>query len=137
MELVLIRSYFPGGTNGATVSASPTTTTIYTVSGTFTNGCKSTSTATITVLKCTSIGEDNPDGTGVKIYPNPVYGELVIESSEQVEMRIYNFAGEEILHRWLAAGKNIVATEQFKTGIYFVKALTKFIRTTTKIIKPH
>src|SRR5574343_1321657 len=49
-------TWLPGGTNGTTTVVNPTTTTVYTVQGTNSNGCVSTITTTLNVTPVPTIG---------------------------------------------------------------------------------
>jgi PKD repeat protein len=68
--------------SGASVSANPTVTTTYSVSGTGANGCTNTSAITITVNGCTGISTFLGKNSMLGIYPNPGDGtfELTVPS---------------------------------------------------------
>ena len=64
--------------NGPSVIASPTVTTLYTVIGTDTGTCSNKSTHTIVVSNCTGINSISQYGV-MGIYPNPNNGAFVID----------------------------------------------------------
>lgn len=85
-------------TAGATVNASPVTTTTYVAIGTDANGCLGAATSIVKVapLSVPSIFSSDL----FKVYPNPVqYGSLTIESKEQkmLEVEIRNMLGSSVL----------------------------------------
>jgi hypothetical protein len=128
-------TWSPGNSTSASTAASPSVTQAYTVTCTITNGCSSSTTATVTVFKCTSLSE-NQAGSGVlKIYPNPTAAELVVETGEEVEILLYDAAGREIIRRKLEAGTHTLDTVTLKAGIYFLKATGRNGSSVTKIIR--
>lgn len=79
--------------NSNFISITPTTTTIYSVTGTSAFGCSSTSSVQIKVAECTSVSENNIDN-GMEIFPNPGSGIISIKSSVDQKLIIYNYIGE-------------------------------------------
>ncbi len=80
-----------------------------------------------------SIGVDEIDADGIKVYPNPLEGDVfTVMSSEPVEqVLIHNLLGELVL----SANSNEVNTSEIGAGSYLVTIQTKQSRVTTKLIK--
>lgn len=94
------------------------------------NGCTSTSPS----ISVTSVGieEENITSRGLKVYPNPVYEILIIESNIQnFELKILNVLGEIVLDQKINSTNTVIDVRNFENGVYFVKAgngLQKFIK---------
>ncbi len=91
------------------------------------DGCVSTFTKPITVTASLINGVDNRTSAmpGIKVYPNPVIDELVIEVStlsEETDLQLTNILGEEILtKRDLIAGTLRIKAEGLSGGVYIIK----------------
>lgn len=118
----------PEGLSGNIISnplASPKVTTTYTLTVTDKNvkTCKSTYTTQVTVLNCTGM-EKNSFNADIKISPNPMINELYIETSLKknapVFLEIYDVLGQLILRRAMLNHSEIIYTEKFKNGVYFL-----------------
>ncbi|MGZ3902596.1 MAG: PKD domain-containing protein [Bacteroidia bacterium] len=85
------------GTTGASVTASPTLTTTYSVTGTGSNGCSNTTAHTIIVNGCLGISTSTGNAV-LKVYPNPNNGSFIIEipdgTNEAYNIEIYNAIGQ-------------------------------------------
>jgi hypothetical protein len=111
------------GLNTASISLTPSLTTVYTVVGTnSTNLCTGTKVVTVTVNPCTSIFEDSESVSLIKIYPNPNKGEFKIETSQKhTQITIYDHLGKQVYSALVNETKQIDLKE-LAAGIYFVKA---------------
>ncbi len=107
--------------NGATekdytVSLNGDYYTIVTISG-----CNSEPSNIINVVN-TGIGEEE-NRPEIKVYPNPVTNELIIEiigNNENIDFEILN-SGSQIIYRGKIVGKAAVNTRDFVPGIYIIK----------------
>jgi PKD repeat protein len=86
-------------TSGANVTANPTLTMTYSVTGTDVNGCSSTTPHTLTVFNCTAAGYIiNTGGTVLRVFPNPNNGTFIIEipsgNKEVYTLEIDNALGQ-------------------------------------------
>lgn len=63
--------------NGTTVTATPTITTMYTVTGTEFEGCTNTQTFTVTVEDCAALDEQT--AAYLRVYPNPANDEIHVQ----------------------------------------------------------
>ncbi|WP_317898104.1 T9SS type A sorting domain-containing protein [Aurantibacillus circumpalustris] len=128
-------TWFPGGVSGASYTVSPPVSQTYSVTGTFTNGCASNATVSVTVLKCTSINEENLNNSHLKIYPNPFETEFFIETEEELEIIIFDHIGCKILSQKLNKGKNAINVSSLNSGVYLFQTSGKNIRQINKLIK--
>ena len=78
-------------------------------------------------------------GHNVKVYPNPTNGILVIETcqpdSEQMECRVYNTMGQEVMHQTTTTGQTNLNLSAMPDGTYFIKVVTPSENRTIKIVK--
>lgn len=118
------------------ISVSPTVTTTYSVVGTGTNGCKSSSSITINVSPCTSIAKNNAD-EHFEIYPNPSSGKFMIAALNEInEVLIFDLLGEIIFKADLKVNETkYIDISNKPNGIYFVKLNAAGSSETRKIIK--
>lgn len=72
----------------------------------------------------------------LRIYPNPVVDEMVVESGEGGVISIYNVLGQAVYSAKLEKGKTIISTKGFAKGMYFVELVYgDGVREVRKIIK--
>ncbi len=88
----------------------------YTLSITDEFGCVSTDAIQVTVEICTN-QEEVSVLSNISIYPNPTSGTFFIESSEFVDLKIYNLLGQEIEARSFANQQEIYLKNQ---GVYYL-----------------
>jgi len=85
------------------------------------NGCNSEPSNTLNVI---SIGiEFTSDNKSIKVYPNPVSDELIIEmegSTHKTDFEILNSIGKIVLKGSLTE-KTVVQTTIFPPGVYLIK----------------
>jgi hypothetical protein len=83
------------------ITISPTIPTIYSVTGTDSNGCINSDTITQVVTNCntTDISTIEVSNNHITIYPNPSNGNFIIEinSSEKQTLRIFDVTGKLVL----------------------------------------
>ncbi|HEY6913865.1 MAG TPA: T9SS type A sorting domain-containing protein, partial [Paludibacter sp.] len=63
---------------------------------------------------------NNPEGTDLIIYPNPAHDRFKVLLNEDIQIKIYNVAGQLVLVRNLFAGENTVETGTLKPGVYII-----------------
>lgn len=112
-------------TNTATVSANPSNTTTYTVSGTDNNGCIGTQTFKVIADDCLSI--DEQESASVIVYPNPASTSLIVDLSaikESIEkITIADLTGRLIQH--VSEKSNEIIISSLESGKYFLVVHTK------------
>lgn len=107
----LITSNLPNGSYTWYVKA-------YDVAGGFTNS----NTQTFTINAISGI-EDTKMNNSIKVYPNPVENELIIESDGSTSFEILNLMGQVIYNGNLIK-RIIVQTSNLSTGVYLIKFKT-------------
>jgi PKD repeat protein len=109
--------------NSTSVSTtfSPATTTVYSVTGTATTGCKSTKVFTVNVKPCVGI-VTNEKNIDLRLYPNPVKDVLSIECAEPANVVIYDMNGLVILESKVNPGVNEINTSNLKPGVYYIRS---------------
>lgn len=99
------------------------------------SGCSSDS-SNIIHYDNTGIGE-NENNNGVKVYPNPVSNELIIElvgNKENVLFEIFNSIGQSI-YKGNLIEKTTVQTTNFAQGVYIIKLENGKVFEFKKIVK--
>lgn len=122
-------------TTGATVIASPTVSTTYTVTGTNDYGCSNTTTVFVEVDNV-GIDEVTVSIADLNIYPNPAIDEFSIEFSttlnSPIEINLYNTLGQKIWAKTLdgVGGTGLrkhkfdVNTSTLAAGFYSIELTT-------------
>ncbi len=124
-------SWSTGSTNTSIV-VSPTTSTVYTLTGYNNYSCTATTTIGITVAICTSIDEINPEGTFL-IYPQPAKDVLNISFNNYFEptikIYIYDLTGKILKASNLLIRNNETQIEigDLSAGIYILQFTSKDI----------
>ena len=117
------------GASTMSISVSPTTTTVYSV--TVTDGlCNNTSSVTQSVSACTSLNEISSSNS-INIYPNPfnesfnLSWDSSLTSGQETQIYVYNALGSLQLQTKTTDTKITISTKDWNTGSYFVKINTK------------
>lgn len=118
------------GETAAIITVSPEETTTYSVVGTK-DGCEGTAEVTVNV----TVGVEEVNFVGAKIYPNPTEGELKIECKEMQEIIVYKPTGQIIEQIVIDANEQTLNIGNYETGIYFVKIVAENGICINKIIK--
>jgi hypothetical protein len=105
------------GTNTVYV-VSPSTTTVYTVSGTSTNNCTSVSNFSLKVDPCTQV-EESEHLISLNLYPNPNNGRFSLEVSRGASFTIINLLGE-VIQSGMVKDKIELDLKAHPAGLYWV-----------------
>jgi len=128
-------SWTPSGSlspaTGASVTASPTITTTYTVTGTDNNNCSNKAFATIVVNTCTGIEEELYNNT-FNLYPNPTNGNLTISfttpQASNFTIRVIDMTGKEVYRafadQYTGEYKSEIDLSKQSKGIYLITIIT-------------
>jgi len=110
-------------TTGAVVTASPTVTTIYTV--TASDGTNTASNdVTVTVKNCSGI-KNYILNNSVSIYPNPTKGLLNVMSSEMMNfIKLYDEYGQLVMSMAVENKSAILYTSDLAEGVYYLRIET-------------
>jgi uncharacterized repeat protein (TIGR03803 family) len=122
------------GATNASITATPSVTTTYTVTGTNQPNCMSTDTVHVFVNACLGIAEIE-NNTRVTVYPNPSTGNFVVTTTESVDkVSVTDVLGNELLSvNSNGTTININLSAQ-PSGVYFIKVSSNGIQTTKRII---
>ena len=129
------------GANTQTTTIVPAlnTTYVYTVTGTDSNGCTSSTVVSVRAELCTGIDETTVSSAGIKIYPNPGTGLFNVEiknGGASCVIKIVNVSGEVIKVLEVISEKTEINLQNEADGIYFVHLVEgNKNSSTTKIIK--
>ena len=124
-----------GGLHTATVSLSPTVTTVYSVTGTGTNSCAGSKQFTITVNKCTGIDQAAANLNSLKIFPNPASSQLTIETENFISLKLINQFGKAIFEGEFEAGTHTLDMSRFSDGIYTLQYTSKKTTRSMRLVK--
>lgn len=122
-------------TNVATVIASPTTTTIYTITGTE-DLCTAVKTVTVTVGACTGI-EQISNNEHIVIYPNPTNGLISISMSsidEATTLYVTDVIGQEVLKTSIKDINSSIDLSSLQKGIYMLTITNEQNKHVEKVI---
>ncbi len=122
----------------AVITVTPNTTTVYTVTGTDTHGCASTSTVSVKVNPCTGIEQLNGTNLNAMVYPNPGKGIFYLQldaSAAAGTLEVYNATGQLILSQKELTERNTINLEAHAKGLYYVKVKSAGTQQVIKIIK--
>jgi len=95
------------------------------------NNCSDTSSC-YNITTVNSLKISNPDK--LRVYPNPSKGDFIIEAVEQTEVRIYDAIGKLKLQQTLYEGKNEINLTNMAVGVYYIKAESRTLTETIKIV---
>jgi len=119
--------------DSATV-VNPVTTTIYTVTGFFANGCENTAMYTQNVSNCTIVEHNTMDNSTL-IYPNPTNRVFRFELNSASQILITTVTGQKILNSIYSEGINEIDLVGYPNGIYFIQIIGANNRYLNKLIK--
>jgi PKD repeat protein len=103
----------------ASVVLSPTSTSVYSVTASNTiNACSASKTVSITVSKCLGFNTEGMDDVNFRIYPNPNYGDITVETEGQITLDLFDALGRNVLRQNFKEGIHQLSLEGFKKGLY-------------------
>jgi hypothetical protein len=119
---------------GSVITVTPTSTTIYTVTGIDTKGCSSTLFYTAKVIPCSGI-EEVGGLRAISVYPNPNTGDFVVTTSSDITLTIVNSIGQQVRILNLNSGNARMAqVSDLSGGVYFITGESAEGRVSQKII---
>jgi hypothetical protein len=125
--------------NGASITLSPATNTVYFLSGANASGCTNSISIQQLVAPCTALDEQNATALRIKIFPNPNIGlfSLVSESFNKTQsVEIYSLLGALVKRIELNSESTNIDLGDEPRGIYIIRLVeNKTILFTTKMVK--
>ena len=120
---------------GSIVPVSPTSLTIYSVTGTDANGCVGTATVSLKVSNCVGITQYNTSTDQLEIYPNPNNGEFTINSVSDITLKLTNELGQIVkIINLSSMNDHKVSVSNLANGIYFMSGEKDNVKINQKII---
>jgi len=121
---------------GSPITVNPTSTSVFTVTGTDINGCQKSGTVVQNVNDCVGIKTISASG-GIKIYPNPTAAEFTIESNNNSAkvIQVTDLTGRVIVSSTNNSEKVNVNLGSFANGIYYVKIKSENSVDVIKVVK--
>lgn len=112
-------SWNVGGTSSVLVATNLQNTFVYTLSGTNTEGCTSSTAFTQSVLACTGISANMRSGFELSVYPNPskTHCNVSTSSESELDFELSNLIGQTVLATKINKHKEISVSELQK-GVY-------------------
>ncbi len=121
----------PGGT-GSSISVTPSSTTIYTVTGSDANGCENNATVTQNVSLCTGINQLTTSNNDITLFPNPSSSNVTVQTDEDIQT-IYVLNTLGVLVK--TENTKTFSIEKLSSGIYFIYIKTEKGIATLRFIK--
>jgi PKD repeat protein len=103
-----------------TLTVNPLTTTVYTVTGSYSNTCESAKIVTVTVKPCTFLTEEQNNKMW-RVYPNPGDGNFIINLKEPAIIYVYNELGQQVKAIPAGSGEQVLDLTNLPDGIYFAR----------------
>jgi peptide deformylase len=125
-------SWSAGG-NDTSIIINPTIATQYAVTGSDANGCVSTFSVTQQVDVCLGLATQIVER--LKLYPNPTYGELTLETEQPMELIFTNCLGHVVLKSTVSSGVNQIQINDQAKGVYILTVRNDQFSSSHKIIK--
>jgi hypothetical protein len=119
--------------SGSSITVSPVANTVYTVTGTGSNGCSSQLSYSQQVSPCTGI-EAISGTVADQVYPNPFSNQLKLELSQAALITISNTLGQTLYSGQAESGLTSVDTRDLPAGVYYVEIRNEK-RTLIKVVK--
>ena len=128
-------SWSNNNSSSVSIVVSPTSTTVYTLTGYNSFGCSKTALFTQTVNACIGISEMSSETMDFSIFPNPNNGDFTILCRENTELSLFNELGQLIHFTNLnETNDRELSLRGLPNGIYFVVGRTSQFTETKKII---
>ncbi len=106
--------------NSSSVAVSPSLTTTYTVTGTNSSGCESSTVVTAKIASCNGISE-NGVVSNIQVYPNPNNGDFKVSTAGDINLTLINSIGQVVRSLSLnTANNHEVEIKDISNGVYFL-----------------
>jgi hypothetical protein len=115
------------GVTNSTIAIMPTSTTLYSVSGTDANGCKNSVAFIQNVDPCLGIAQKKQNSNDFLLYPNPNTGHFYVELTDNINsLTIENLEGKTLYTLQITKHENKteINVPLLQPGIYFCKVQT-------------
>lgn len=124
VSYIWLSSAHPGVMVGNPLVIQANASSVYTVTGTGTNGCSARAVLSQNVAECTGISENSRETT-LSLWPNPATTGINLHNSgNATRAAIYDNTGRAVRQLQLSAGSNAIQVEDLAPGLYFVVPAT-------------
>jgi hypothetical protein len=111
--------------SSTSIVVNPTSTNIYSVTGTDANGCEDVKQVTVLVSQCNAISEI-AGGKQLRVYPNPNAGEFTVRGEKELNLKLYNATGQELRLLQLTDHNGYEAKiSELSNGVYFLRSASE------------
>jgi PKD repeat protein len=122
------------GQTTSTVILTPSTTSVYSVTGTSTaSGCSATKIFTVTVKNCTGLEEHVL--SGAELYPNPFESGFTVDVDKPVSLEFFEVTGKIIYSATLQPGRSEIELTSAPAGLYCLRFVAEGKEKIIRIIK--
>ena len=110
--------------NSASIQVTPSLNTVYSVQGSNTFGCASSSSVAIMVVVCSDVSVKEWGAEAeLAIYPNPVSGVLNLRTTKQQTVSLIDVQGRVLLHQAISPNQvETIDLSAYPQGLYFLKS---------------
>ena len=108
------------GVQSSTVVTTPTSSIVYTITGSNASGCKSSTIIQVAVSKCADFNE-LAIAKVLKVYPNPSRNEVVISSDSNIQLKLVDFVGRILNMIFINQGDDYsMQISDLPDGVYYL-----------------
>lgn len=120
---------------GGTITVTPNTNTLYSVTGITPAGCTYSASAQISVSECLSAGPD-PELSGLRMFPNPADETLTIENiMPGSEIEIYSIQGSKLYSGKESTKRSVLSLSDLQPGMFLVSVRANGERVMSVLVK--
>lgn len=115
----------------------PTSSTVYTLTGTDFRGCSASAQVAVTVSGCVGLNEFSYSLSGVKLYPNPTNGIFTVELANGISKQVIvtDLTGRVVLTANSSENQLNMSIDGLAAGMYSVKVISGNASQTSKLVK--
>ena len=109
------------GATSSVIVVTPSTTTNYFVTGSFTTGCNYTENLNVQVTVCTNVIQFEANSSSFTIYPNPNNGSFTLSTGIPCNAILMNSMGQLVKTIFVSNADEQISVENLPIGIYYLK----------------
>lgn len=114
----------PGNGNTSSINVLAAGATVYTVTGSNSNGCSSTKTISITGNECTDMERMMAEYTRVSVLPNPSSAFFIVQHPTNTNLTLYNTLGRIVFKSVSKLKETKIDVAHLPDGIYYLSVQT-------------
>lgn len=122
------------GDNTAVITVTPSSTTVYSVTGYNASGCSNLSVFTQSVSACLGVNEIR-NAKNISIYPNPTSDKINIETDfDHFDVSVYDVLGKLVFEKKINTSDTNFNIDEFAKGVYTIKLQSDGVSIIKKVI---